>query len=62
VPGQRLIDAVVDDFMSKVVRPSGVGVHAGAATHRLESGQDFDVRSTIRSCHSISLRRELAEL
>ena len=37
VAGDGLIDAIVDDFMSEVIRPRGVGVHAGAAAHRLEA-------------------------
>ena len=30
VPADRLIDAVVDHLMRQVVRPRGIGVHAGA--------------------------------
>ncbi|MNC52548.1 hypothetical protein D3C75_1019000 [compost metagenome] len=42
VPGQRLVDAVVDDFLGQVVGPAGVGVHARALAHRIEAGEDFD--------------------
>jgi len=62
VTRQRLIDAVVDDLVREMVGPRGVGVHAGAASHRLESREDFDVRSTIGCGHSRSLRGEVAEL
>jgi len=41
-PGQRLVDAVVDDFLGQVVGPRGVGVHARALAHRVETGEDFD--------------------
>jgi len=33
---KRFIDTVVDDFMCEVIWPSGIGVHAGPAPHRLQ--------------------------
>ena len=41
--GQGLVDAVVDDFLGQVVGAGGVGVHARALAHGLESGQDLNV-------------------
>ena len=43
VPGERLIDRVVDDFVREMVGTRGVGIHARAAAHGLETGKDFDV-------------------
>ena len=40
---KRFIDRVVDDFVRKMIRPGGVGIHARAATHGLETGQNFDI-------------------
>lgn len=58
VPGQGFVDAVVDDFLGKVVRPTGVGVHAGAFTHRVEAREDFDgvcvIRASAGSGHGVS--------
>ena len=51
VAGERLVNAVVDDFVSEVVGPAGVRVHAGAAAHRIESRQDFNVGGGIRLGH-----------
>src|SRR5690606_3387606 len=42
VAGQRLVDAVVDDFLGQVVGARGVGVHARALAHRVQTGQYFD--------------------
>jgi hypothetical protein len=38
VTGQRFVDRVVDDLVREVVGPGGVGVHARAAAHGLETG------------------------
>ena len=58
MPGQRFVDAVVDDFLRKVVRPTGVGVHARAFTHRVEAREDFDgvcvIRASAGSGHGVS--------
>ena len=59
VPGQGFVDAVVDDFLGKVVRPTGVGVHAG----RLRTGsrpEDFDGVGVIRASAGVAMgsRRE----
>ena len=47
VAGDRLIDAVVDDFVRQVIGARGVGVHARAAAYGLQAAQDFDVGSGI---------------
>jgi len=58
VAGQGFVDAVVDDFLGKVVRPAGVGVHAGAFAHRVEAREDFDgvgvIRASAGSGHGVS--------
>ncbi len=51
VAGDRLIDAVVDDFVRQVIRARGVGVHAGPAAHRVQATQDFDVGGSVRLSH-----------
>jgi len=35
------VDAIVDDFMGKMVGSVGLCIHAGALSHRLQSGQYF---------------------
>ena len=50
-PASASSTRVVDDFVREVIRPRGVGVHARAAAHGLETGQDFDVRSAIVVAH-----------
>ncbi|MNI78489.1 hypothetical protein D3C73_1348640 [compost metagenome] len=58
VTGQGFVDAVVDDFLGEVVRPTGVGVHAGAFAHRVEAREDFDgvcvIRASAGSGHGVS--------
>src|SRR5688500_9336935 len=47
----RLVDRVVEDLADEVVEAADVGrsdVHAGAATHRLESLEDLDVLGAVR--------------
>ena len=53
VAGDGLVDAVVDDLVREVIGPRGVGVHAGAAAHRLEACEYFDVGGVVRSCHAV---------
>ena len=55
-PDERLVDAVVDDFVDEVVRPTGVGVHARPAPDGLESAQDLDVLSGVGLGHRLSFR------
>ena len=47
----RLVDTVVDDLVGEVIRPAGVGIHAGAAAHRVETAQDLDVGSFVTGTH-----------
>ncbi len=42
VTGDRLVDAVVDDFLREVVGAGRIGVHPRPLSHRLEPRQDFD--------------------
>jgi hypothetical protein len=43
MPGQRLVDAVVDNFLGQVIGAGGVGVHTRPPPDGLESAQDLDV-------------------
>ncbi len=52
VPGERLIDAVVDHLVRHMVRPLGVRVHPRPAPHGLQTAQDFDVGGGIRLIHA----------
>ena len=54
-PRERFVDRVVDDFVREVVRARGVGVHARAAAHGLETGEDFDVGCGVG--HSLPLMK-----
>ena len=50
VPGQGLIDGVVDDLVDQVVQatfPRGADVHAGAFANRLQTLQDRDLVGVI---------------
>ena len=40
--GQCLIDAIIDNLLCQMIWARGVGVHAGAFTYRVESGQNLD--------------------
>src|SRR5690606_36316628 len=42
VAAERLVDAVIDDFLRQVIGPRGVGVHARALAHRVQAGQYLD--------------------
>jgi len=55
VPCESLIDAVVDDLVREVIRTRRVGLHAGAATHRIQAAQYLDIRRRIRRCHQTPL-------
>ena len=48
---QRFIDAVVDDLLAEVVGPGGVGIHAGAATHRFKAIEDLNGIRIVLSRH-----------
>jgi len=52
VPGHRLVDRVVDDFVREMIRAARVGVHARPATYRFEPTQNFDVGSGVGLSHS----------
>ena len=47
VPRQRLVDRVVDDFLSQVIGAGGVGIHAGTLADRLQTSQDFNSVSVV---------------
>src|SRR5690606_3253541 len=51
VPGQRLVDSVVDHLLGQVVGPRGVGVHARPALDRVQARQDFDVGGVVAGIH-----------
>jgi hypothetical protein len=37
VPGNRLIDAVINDFLRQMIGTGGIGVHARPFLHRFEA-------------------------
>jgi hypothetical protein len=50
VPGEGLVDGVVDDLPHEVVQAAQAGradVHAGPLAHRLEALEDGDVRRVV---------------
>jgi len=51
VTGDRLIDAVVDDFVREVIGPLRVGVHARPSPDGLEAAQDLDIGGGVRLSH-----------
>ncbi len=62
VSGQRLVDAVVDDFLHEMIGTAGVGVHARSPADRVESGQDFDGIGIVTSAHCVwTLRDSLGD-
>ena len=51
VARQRFVDAVVDDLLTEVIGPGGVGIHAGAATHRFKAIEDLNGIRIVLSRH-----------
>ena len=53
VPGQGLVDSVVDDLVDHVVQPGAIigvtDVHAGSLANRLEALQDLDALFVVRT-------------
>ena len=49
--GDRLVDAVVDDFLRKVIRPGGIGVHARTLAHGVEPRQHLDRGGVVCCVH-----------
>ena len=49
--GDRLVDAVVDDFLRKVIRPGGIGVHARTLAHGVEACQHLDRSGVVCRVH-----------
>ena len=57
VPGQRLVDRVVDDLVDQVVQAALAGVadvHAGPLADRFEAFQDLDLVGAVRLDGSVS--------
>jgi hypothetical protein len=46
-----LIDAIVNDLMSEVVRAIGISVHTGPLSYRFEAGKYFDCRCGVVAAH-----------
>jgi hypothetical protein len=63
VTGQGLVDAVIDNFLCKVVGTRGVGVHSGALAHRLEPREDLDIFGGIftHSCGFLPVMRVMIQ-
>jgi hypothetical protein len=47
------IHAVIDYLMREMIRPRGVGVHAGTPANRIQAAQHLDVGGRIRRCHQL---------
>ena len=47
VPRQRLVDRVIDDFLSQMIGAGGVGIHAGTLADRFQTSQNFDSVSVV---------------
>ena len=45
--GQRLINAVVNDFMRQMVGVCGVRAHAGAAAQRIQAAENLNRGSVV---------------
>ncbi len=52
MPRDGLIDRVVDDLVGQVIRPRGVGVHAGPAPHRIQATEHFNVGGGVAVGHA----------
>src|SRR3569623_178402 len=53
VAGDRLVDAIVDHLLGKVIGAAGVGVHTGALAHRFETGQHLDGGGVVITAHGV---------
>ena len=51
VAGDGLVNAVVDHFLSQVVGPAGIGVHAGALADWVQAAEDFDGGGVVGRVH-----------
>src|SRR5690606_2586854 len=49
--GERFVNTVVDNFLHQVVGSGGIGIHAGAFTHRIKAGEDFNSIGVITFAH-----------
>ena len=50
VPGQRLVDGVIDDLVDQMMqagRPGGADIHAGTLAHSLQTLEDLDLRTAV---------------
>ena len=56
VAGKRFVHAVVNHFLSQVIRPAGVGIHSRPLANRVQAAEDFNRSSVVgRSIHAESL-------
>ncbi len=53
VTSQRLIDTVINNFLPEMIRTGGIGVHAGATTHRLKTIENLNGFGGISLIHDI---------
>ena len=59
VSGQRFVDRVVDHFLHQMVRAGGVGIHAGTAFDRVQTGEDFNIGGVVATAHACVSTREI---
>jgi hypothetical protein len=50
---QRFVDAVVDDLLNKVIGAGGIGVHAGAFSDRIKTGEYFYSIGVVTVAHKL---------
>jgi hypothetical protein len=41
--GDRLVNAVVYNFLGEMIGPGGVSVHPGSLAYRFQTAEDFDI-------------------
>ncbi len=59
---ERFINAVVDDFVSEVIRPRSIRIHARPAADRLKTTQDLDVGRIVTFAHLLVCPKRKQEL
>jgi hypothetical protein len=54
-----IIHRVVDHFLHQMVWAGGVGIHAGAAFDRVETGEDFNIGGVVATAHAYVSTKEV---
>jgi hypothetical protein len=51
MPGNCLVDAVVDHLVREVIRPRRISVHPGPTTYGVQAAEHLDVSGSVTSTH-----------